>query len=99
MDGEKPVGGKWNYDQENRKPAPDSVLHTGPKSFSNTEHTKSVIDLVSERFSENFGNIANFNFATTQSQAEEALDHFIDCLLYTSPSPRDAHKSRMPSSA
>ena len=24
---------------------------------------------------------------------------FIDCLLYTSPSPRDAHKSRMPSSA
>ena len=23
----------------------------------------------------------------------------IDCLLYTSPSPRDAHKSRMPSSA
>ena len=81
MVGEKPVGGKWNYDQENRKPAPDSVLHTGPKCFSNTEHTKSVINLVSERFSENFGNIANFNFATTQSQAEEALDHFIDKAL------------------
>ena len=81
MDGEKPVGGKWNYDQENRKPAPGSVLHTGPKCFSNTDHTKSVIDLVSERFSENFGNIANFNFATTQSQAEEALDHFIDKAL------------------
>ena len=81
MDGEKPVGGKWNYDQENRKPAPDSVLHTGPKCFSNTEHTTSVIDLVSERFSENFGNIANFNFATTQSQAEEALDYFIDKAL------------------
>ena len=24
---------------------------------------------------------------------------FMDCLLYTSPSPRDAHESRMPSSA
>ena len=24
---------------------------------------------------------------------------YIDCLLYTSPSPRDAHESRMPSSA
>ena len=24
---------------------------------------------------------------------------FKDCLLYTSPSPRDAHESRMPSSA
>ena len=25
--------------------------------------------------------------------------HHDDCLLYTSPSPRDAHESRMPSSA
>ena len=27
------------------------------------------------------------------------LYHNKDCLLYTSPSPRDAHESRMPSSA
>ena len=27
------------------------------------------------------------------------LGHFNDCLLYTSPSPRDRQKSRMPSSA
>ena len=26
-------------------------------------------------------------------------DNLIDCLLYTSPSPRDRQKSRMPSSA
>ena len=26
-------------------------------------------------------------------------DHITNCLLYTSPSPRDAHESRMPSSA
>ena len=26
-------------------------------------------------------------------------EHSIDCLLYTSPSPRDRQKSRMPSSA
>ena len=28
-----------------------------------------------------------------------ALDHFCHCLLYTSPSPRDRTRSRMPSSA
>ena len=27
------------------------------------------------------------------------VDHIKDCLLYTSPSPRDRQKSRMPSSA
>ena len=27
------------------------------------------------------------------------VSHYDSCLLYTSPSPRDAHESRMPSSA
>ena len=30
---------------------------------------------------------------------EHHREEFLDCLLYTSPSPRDAHESRMPSSA
>ena len=29
----------------------------------------------------------------------EIQQHPVNCLLYTSPSPRDAHESRMPSSA
>ena len=28
-----------------------------------------------------------------------SLKYYKSCLLYTSPSPRDAHESRMPSSA
>ena len=31
--------------------------------------------------------------------SEEFDDKPVHCLLYTSPSPRDAHESRMPSSA
>ena len=31
--------------------------------------------------------------------ASEARKQILPCLLYTSPSPRDAHESRMPSSA
>ena len=31
--------------------------------------------------------------------ALEVLELLMDCLLYTSPSPRDRQKSRMPSSA
>ena len=36
----------------------------------------------------------NFNFIDASYRAIPK-----DCLLYTSPSPRDAHESRMPSSA
>ena len=35
----------------------------------------------------------------TPAQQAEVPHHLLDCLLYTSPSPRDRQKSRMPSSA
>ena len=33
------------------------------------------------------------------TNTDGTVSHDISCLLYTSPSPRDAHESRMPSSA
>ena len=35
----------------------------------------------------------------TQRVGDKPLDQFTSCLLYTSPSPRDRTRSRMPSSA
>ena len=34
-----------------------------------------------------------------QAKLKKVLDNTVTCLLYTSPSPRDRQKSRMPSSA
>ena len=36
---------------------------------------------------------------TIEQTFSEIPDQSVVCLLYTSPSPRDAHESRMPSSA
>ena len=33
------------------------------------------------------------------TSSSQTADEFLACLLYTSPSPRDGHQSRMPSSA
>ena len=33
MDGNKPVGGKWNFDSENRKPARGDLFMPGPRRF------------------------------------------------------------------
>ena len=35
----------------------------------------------------------------TRGQRSKIFDMYYDCLLYTSPSPRDKRQSRMPSSA
>ena len=36
---------------------------------------------------------------TVSASSDLLIDHYIGCLLYTSPSPRDLSTSRMPSSA
>ena len=77
MDGDDPEGGKWNYDHDNRKPAPDEVDFGGPMHFTPDEVTEEVLDLVAERFGENFGALRPFWFAVTREQARRALTHFI----------------------
>ena len=52
----------------------------------------------------NFISLLIFNFLKKLLRFDETIyagDYIQDlsCLLYTSPSPRDAHESRMPSSA
>ena len=43
---------------------------------------------------------SKFDYRTTAYlQPSKLFLELIGCLLYTSPSPRDAHESRMPSSA
>lgn len=74
MDDDKPEGGKWNYDHDNRKPAPNEINHTGPLEF---EPDQEVLDLVAGRYGNNFGELAPFWFATTAHDAQASLDHWI----------------------
>lgn len=75
MDGDKPEGGKWNYDHDNRKPAPDQVDFSGPLRFSPNE---AVLDLVEAHFGGNFGTLRPFWFATDTAQAQAQLTHWIE---------------------
>ena len=77
MGGDKPVEGKWNFDHDNRKPAPGSVDFSGPMQFTPDKITDEVLALVENRFGENFGTLRPFWFAVTREQARRALTHFI----------------------
>ena len=77
MDGDQPEGGKWNYDADNRKPAPDEVTHSGPMQFAPDEITEDVLELVADRFGSNYGNLRPFWFAVEPGQAKRSLDHWI----------------------
>ncbi|MBW4981487.1 cryptochrome/photolyase family protein [Mameliella sp. CS4] len=80
MEGDDPAGEQWNFDHDNRKPAPDAVTHN-PLRFEPDAVTKEVLDLVEARFPNNFGKLRPFGFATDRAQAQQALAHFIDHAL------------------
>jgi len=78
---EKPTGGEWNYDKENRKP-PKAGMTSPPRlSHKKSAITKEVLVLVKERFSHHFGTLEPFHYAVTRNQALMELNHFIRHLL------------------
>ncbi len=81
MDGADPEGGQWNFDHENRKPAPDEIIGSGPMQFTPDETVARVLDLVEARFGSSFGTLRPFSLATDQGQARRALAHFVTYAL------------------
>jgi deoxyribodipyrimidine photolyase-related protein len=81
MDNGQPAGGQWNFDQDNRKPAARDLLMPRPLRFDPDTTTNDVLDLVAERFADNFGTLTPFWFATTRTDAEAAFAHFLKSAL------------------
>jgi len=77
MDGDKPRGGKWSYDSENRKKLPKNFQIPIIPQIQETNHTKKLKDIVTKKFSKHPGDIKNFWIPTTQKDAEKWLNFFI----------------------
>jgi deoxyribodipyrimidine photolyase-related protein len=81
MDGNQPAGGQWNFDQDNRKRLPKSMVPP-PRFLPQPDAlTREVIEFVRTRFADHFGDLEPFVFATTRAGAEAARDHFIGEIL------------------
>jgi deoxyribodipyrimidine photolyase-related protein len=79
MEGSQPLGGKWNYDADNRLPPPKGA-HNWP---SYLEHQRDEIDLavlkeIKERGLQTFGDDPDSTWATTRAGALRQLDHFLN---------------------
>ena len=96
MDGDKPEGGQWNYDKENRKPPKNGMDIPPPLSFEPDEITQSVIKMVSETFSSRMGNVDKFFYAVNREGALAALDYFIENTLERFGDYQDAMMSGEP---
>jgi deoxyribodipyrimidine photolyase-related protein len=96
MDDKKPVGGKWNYDADNRKKPNTNI--TIPSSYKVTvdDTTQQVIELVERRVSDHFGDINDFHYAVTRKQALAVLKQFIEQRLVHFGDYQDAMLQKEP---
>lgn len=79
MDGDQPVGGRWNFDEVNRrgfgKAGPGFVPE--PPRFEPDPITRDILRLVEREFQSHPGAIDNFNWPVTREQALVALACFV----------------------
>jgi deoxyribodipyrimidine photolyase-related protein len=87
-----PVGGKWNFDAENRHALPKEIRPPEPLRTEPDAITRNVMTLVRERFSNHFGDLEPFWFAVTADGAAAAFQHFIENALPSFGDYQDAMK-------
>ena len=74
----KPVGGKWSFDDENRKKLPKEIDLPEKFTFKETKHTKDLKEIVEKTFSHHPGKTKSFWTCTNRKDTESYLDYFLD---------------------
>lgn len=79
MDGSAPVGGRWNYDQSNRRAfgrqGPGMIPRT--PVFAVDALSREVLSDVERHYPDHPGSLEHFDWPVTPSQAEQTLEAFV----------------------
>ncbi|WP_082503917.1 cryptochrome/photolyase family protein [Methylobacterium sp. Leaf117] len=96
MDGAEPVGGRWNFDPENRKGLPKGHILPERLGFPPDAVTREVIALVEAEFPDHFGTTDAFAWPVTRGEALTAFKHFLAVCLPRFGDYQDAMRSGAP---
>ncbi len=91
-----PKGGQWSFDADNRKKLPKNLVPPTLRRPSWTAHTKELVSRVNARFAGHPGDAADFWLPTTEAQANEALESFLEDRLRLFGDYEDALSSAHP---
>lgn len=77
VEGGKPRGGRWSFDQENRKRLPKDMALPQPYALPRSPYVDEAITYVEEHFSGHYGNTESFSYAVTHADARRCLEAFL----------------------
>jgi deoxyribodipyrimidine photolyase-related protein len=96
MNGDEPEGGRWSYDEENRKKLPKGM--DVPQFYvpQTNDYVKEAKSSAEKNYTPNPGSTDEFIYPVTHYQAEEWLDDFIEKRLIKFGDYEDALSGRSP---
>ncbi len=77
MNGDAPIGGKWSFDEDNRKKLPKNIKVPPFPKISQSKHTLNLKSSIEKIFAKHPGSTKNFWFATEYKDVLKLLDFFI----------------------
>lgn len=77
IDDNKPVGGTWSFDAENRKKLPKDITVPKPVHFKKDTYVQEAITYTKRFFGGNPGCADEFNYPINHRQAQRLLDDFL----------------------
>ncbi len=72
-----PIGGKWSFDEDNRKKLPKNISIPKFPKINESIHTKKLKPIIEKLFKDHPGSTKNFWFATEYNDVVKILNFFI----------------------
>ena len=79
MDGDQPQGGKWSFDEANRKKVPKKMLGSIPEllTLKRDSIDQEAVDHVNQNYAGNLGSVEQLFYPTSHADAKKWLRHFL----------------------
>jgi deoxyribodipyrimidine photolyase-related protein len=75
---QEPLGGKWSFDEENRKKLAHKINIPIFKKFKSSRYLKNIKDIILKHFDDHPGSLESFNYPTSRDDVVNLLDGFLD---------------------
>ena len=76
-DKNEPTGGKWSFDEENRKKIPNNIIVPQLRKEKKSKHHQDIIELIEKDFAGHNGSLDNIWFPVRRKDAEKQLKLFL----------------------
>ncbi|MTI41949.1 cryptochrome/photolyase family protein [Fulvivirga lutimaris] len=77
IDNGEPTGGKWSFDEDNRKKLPKNIKLLDIEQLNENAFVKEAKEYVEANFKTNLGSPDAFNYPITHKEAKQWLDKFL----------------------